>query len=199
VWNPLLRETISTIRKTNPDRYVIVGSTEWCGISGLGSLELPAEDRHIIGTVHYYSPFHFTHQGAEWVSGSGAWLGSTWEGTSSQKQAVIRDLDLAATWGEANGRPIYLGEFGAYSSADMNSRALWTEFVARQAEERGMSWAYWEFCAGFGVYDRTKNEWNPQILNALIPQQRSLSPCRARAFVSAPQNGGLSYLPGGQV
>ena len=30
-------------------------------------------------------------------------------------------------------RPIYLGEFGAYSKADLASRARWTAFVAQQA------------------------------------------------------------------
>ena len=85
--------------------------------------------------------------------------------------AVINDLDLAARWGEVNNRPIYLGEFGAYSKADMDSRVLWTAFVARQIEERGMSWAYWEFCAGFGVYDKSKRVWNEPILKALIPQE----------------------------
>lgn len=120
---------------------------------------------------HCYDPFHFTHQGAEWVSGSRAWLGTTWQGTSSEEQAIIHDVDLAARWAEAHNRPIYLGEFGAYSKADMNSRALWTRFVARQAEERDMSWAYWAFCAGFGVYDRSKKAWNEPILEALIPQE----------------------------
>jgi endoglucanase len=169
VWNPLLEEAIATIRRTNPQRNIVVGPADWNSIGALRSLELPADDRHIIVTVHYYNPFQFTHQGAEWVSGSDAWLGTTWQGVSAERQAVVDDLDHAAAWAEANGRPIFLGEFGAYSKADVDSRALWTDFVARQAESRGMSWAYWEFCAGFGVYDKARNEWNRQILDALIP------------------------------
>jgi endoglucanase len=171
VWNPLLGEAIATIRETNPDRNVVVGPADWNAVDALRSLALPPDDRHIIVTVHYYSPFHFTHQGAEWVPGSDAWLGTTWLGTSSERQAVVDDLDRAAAWAEANGRPMYLGEFGAYSKADIESRALWTGFVARQAEARGISWAYWEFCAGFGVYDRSRNEWNTPILDALIPRE----------------------------
>ena len=169
VWNPLLEEAIATIRRTNPQRNIVVGPADWNSIGALRSLELPADDKHIIVTVHYYNPFQFTHQGAEWVSGSDAWLGTTWQGVSAERQAVVDDLDHAAAWAEANGRPIFLGEFGAYSKADVDSRALWTDFVARQAESRGMSWAYWEFCAGFGVYDKARNEWNRQILDALIP------------------------------
>lgn len=123
------------------------------------------------GKATRYNPFYFTHQGAEWVPGSNAWLGTTWQGTSSEEKAVIRDLDAAATWARRNNRPVYLGEFGAYSKADMDSRALWTGFVARQAEERGMSWSYWEFGAGFGVFDRSRKEWNSRILDALVPSQ----------------------------
>lgn len=171
-WNSLLREALQAIRQTNPERNVVVGPGNWNSIDALGSLELPAEDQHIIVTVHYYLPFHFTHQGAEWVSGSDAWLGTTWLGTPSEVQAVKRDLDRAAAWGEANHRPLYVGEFGAYSKADMDSRARWTDSVARQAEERGMSWAYWEFCAGFGVYDPSGHDWNTPILEALLPPKQ---------------------------
>jgi hypothetical protein len=52
----------------------------------------------------------------------------------------------------------------------MQSRALWTEFVARTAEANGMSWHYWEFIAGFGVYNGVANDWNYPLLNALMPK-----------------------------
>jgi endoglucanase len=170
VWNRLLAEAIDVIRETNPQRNVIAGPANWNAIGALDGLELPADDRHIIVTVHYYNPFRFTHQGAEWVSGSQAWLGTAWRGTSTEERAIVGDFDQAARWGKAQDRPIYLGEFGAYSKADMDSRALWTAFVARQAEERGISWAYWEFCAGFGVYDKSRKVWNQPLLDALLPQ-----------------------------
>ena len=80
------------------------------------------------------------------------------------------DLEKAAAWGISHRRPVYLGEFGAYGKADMDSRARWTAFVARTAEEKGLSWAYWEFCAGFGVYDPTAGEWREPLLRALIPK-----------------------------
>ena len=172
LWNRLLAQALSTVRKTNPEREIVIGPGYWNNIAYLNLLELPAEDEHLIVTVHYYLPFQFTHQGAEWVAGSSAWLGTTWQGTSAEEQAIIRDLDMAAAWAQRNKRPIYLGEFGAYGKADMDSRALWTAFVARQAEERDISWAYWEFCAGFGVYDQAKREWNEPILAALIPRER---------------------------
>ena len=39
------------------------------------------------------------------------------------------------------------------------------------AEARGISWSYWEFGAGFGVYDRTSGRWREGLLEALIPEE----------------------------
>lgn len=167
-WNLLLADAITLIRQSNPGRTLMAGPDQYNSIGALGNFQLPADDNMIV-TVHYYSPFQFTHQGAEWVDGSNAWLGTTWLGTPDQRSAVQADLGAARNWGTANNRPLNLGEFGAYSRADMNSRATWTTFVARSAEGMNMSWSYWEFCSGFGAYDNDARVWRTQLLNALIP------------------------------
>ena len=168
LWNDYLAQALAVIRQTNPDRAVMVGTANWGGISALASLQLPEDDALIV-TFHYYEPFQFTHQGANWVSGSDAWLGMTWTAGIEQRQAVMADLDLVANWALEHQVPVNMGEFGSFSAADINSRATWTEFVARQAEARGFSWAYWEFCSGFGVYDRDSASWIEPLLDALIP------------------------------
>lgn len=150
----------------------LCGPPLWNIVWELNKLELPEDDRRIIVTVHYYSPMELTHQGTDWVEDSNEWLGTTWEGTDSQKQEISMDLDRAAVWAEVRDRPIHLGEFGTYCKADMASRVLWTAFVVQQAEERGMSWSYWEFGAGFGVYDTSRGKWNEELLNALVPQEQ---------------------------
>jgi len=171
VWNSLFADVLATIRRTNPNRMVVVGPVEWNAISQLRSLELPPQDRRLIVTVHYYDPMSFTHQGAEWVEGSEAWLGTTWEGAPGEQAAIRHDFDLAAAWAKAHGRPLFLGEFGTYDKADMDSRVRWTTFVAREAEAHGWSWAYWEFCAGFGVYDAEQHAFRRPLLEALIPPE----------------------------
>ena len=48
---------------------------------------------------------------------------------------------------------------------------LWTEFVREEAEARDFPWAYWEFAAGFGAYNRFTREWNEPIYSALAPER----------------------------
>ena len=168
-WNQLAQEALNVIRKTNPNRSVIIGPDNWNSVLNISNLQLPEADQNIIVTFHYYLPFPFTHQGAEWVNGSDAWLGTSWGGSHADQLSIKSDFQIAFSWSKTNHRPIYLGEFGAYSKANLEDRARWTSFVSRLAEEYGFSWAYWEFCAGFGVYDPVQKIWNDALKNALIP------------------------------
>ena len=169
-WNALLARALAVVRETNPTRTVVVGPVQWNGIGSLKNLVLPENDRHLVVTFHYYSPMQFTHQGASWIEGSTPWLGTTWEATDKEKQAVLKDFAQADAWGKAHDRPLYMGEFGSFEKGDMASRARWTAFVARTAESSGFAWTYWEFCSGFGAYDPVINQWRLPLLQALLPK-----------------------------
>ncbi|HKI37524.1 MAG TPA: glycoside hydrolase family 5 protein [Gemmataceae bacterium] len=166
-WNALVPKLLEVVRATNPKRIVIVGPGQWNGLGALDKLSLPEKDRNLIVTFHYYSPFHFTHQGAEWLSESKKWKGTTWTGTAKETEELSKDFAKAAAWAKKHERPLFLGEFGSYGVADMDSRARWTRAVAREAEKHGFSWAYWEFGAGFAAYDRKAKAWHEPLLKAL--------------------------------
>ena len=170
LWNQLLLEPYDIVRRTNPERTLILGPGFWNGIDHLHELELPEVDRNIIVTVHYYHPMPFTHQGAPWVE---HWhqTGVPWLGTAEERQAIVRDLGSVQVWAEQHNRPILLGEFGAYDKADMASRVRYTSFIAREAERLGWSWSYWQFDSDFVVYDIDRDGWVTPILNALIPPE----------------------------
>jgi endoglucanase len=170
VWDADLASALEIVRATNPDRAVVVGPVGWNGLDALDWLKLPEEDRGLIVTFHYYEPFAFTHQGASWMEGSEAWLGTQWTGSAEEQRVIREDFSAAAEWGRVHNRPVLLGEFGAFGRADMASRSRYTAFIARQAEALSFSWAYWEFCSGFGVYDPAANGWREDLLRALIPE-----------------------------
>ncbi len=168
VWNGYLREALAIIREKNPVRTVIVGPAFWNSVDHLHELELPASDRNLIVTVHYYKPMEFTHQGASWTNQRDK-LGVEWLGTPEQLGAIKRDFDKVAAWAREHNRPIYLGEFGAYDKAPMESRVRYLSSVTRTAKERGWSWGYWQFDSDFILYDVKRDAWVEPILRALIP------------------------------
>jgi len=202
-WNDLLAEVIPAIRQVDGVHTLVIGGADWGGIQSLTKLKLPEGEENVICTFHYYEPFLFTHQGAEWVGKEYGTVGVQWPGPpatplvpNQEAQAIgwihkwfqdyntqparynpcspgeiARQFDWAVQWGKNLGKPLFLGEFGAYSTADMQSRANWTAVVRQEAEARGFPWAYWEFGAGFGVYDRATRQWREPLLRALIPEK----------------------------
>jgi len=166
-WNKQLVETLAVIRASNPTRNVIIGPGNWNGIEFLPKLVLPADDRHIIATFHYYHPMEFTHQGAVWVPQFDK-LGVTW-GTKADHALLDRELDEVKAWSEANRRPMFLGEFGALETGALPDRLRYLDAVARAAETRGFSWAAWQLTGNFIVYDIDSDRWIEPVLHALIP------------------------------
>lgn len=167
-WNTLLEKTIKIIRETNPERKILVDTCECADIEMLLALNLP-DDRNLIATFHFYEPFPFTHQGADWVKGADQWLGETWQGKKEEQDCITHRLDLAAIWSKKIDIPIVIGEFGAIVLAEKASRIRWTSFVAREAEKREIGWIHWQFCSDFPLYSCENNTWDEQMLHALIP------------------------------
>lgn len=170
-WNEALAAVLPVIRASNPQRTLIVGGGDWNSGPALEDLKLPADDRNLIATFHYYEPMAVTHQGAEWVSGAGAWVGTTWSGTAAQTKKLRDDFDRVQRWAEREKRPVLLGEFGAYSRADQATRIAWTRAVREQAEARGYAWAYWELASSFGVLEPLSLQWRRPLLEALLPRR----------------------------
>lgn len=166
-WNDYFTDALGVIRKTNPERAVLMGVAQYGGLSALPQLVLP-EDPNLILTIHYYEPFQFTHQGAGWVSNSAPWLGTKWENTEMEQSAVESQFQYAVEFSQKHQVPVHIGEFGAYSKADLQSRVLWTNFLARWFERQGFSWAYWEFSSGFGFFDPVTNTYVQPLVDALL-------------------------------
>jgi len=177
-WNAMIAELTQVIWTDNETlqdgRKIMVGTANWGGPTGLTNLTLPSActAANTIITIHWYEPFHFTHQGAEWADGSDAWVGTTWRGTEAEQQPLLSLYQAVENWNNRDGRrfEVFVGEFGVYAKyAGADYRKAWTAFIAREAEKRGWSWAYWEYDQGFGAYDRGNEQWRPEIIDALIP------------------------------
>jgi endoglucanase len=164
-WNVLAARALRVVRRTNADRIVVIGPTSWNSANDLRLLKMP-NDANLIATVHNYNPFRFTHQGAEWVSPvlpTGVTCCD-----AAQVAEMTAPLDVARSWSVAARYPVFVGEFGAYSKADSTSRFDFDRKMRQAMESRGMSWDYWEFASGFGVYDPATLTFRQGLLDSLL-------------------------------
>jgi endoglucanase len=169
-WNSLLNECLGIIRRTNPERPVIAAVLNTDEIP-VDELVLPAEDRHLIVTFHYYAPIRFTHQGAPW-SPTFSRIGPLDWGSPEDEAKAAADFRKMSLWAEKEQRPVYVGEFGVYERAPSDSWQRYLSFVARSADRLGWSWAYWQFDHDFAAFDSARQAWKPGILRALMPPTR---------------------------
>jgi endoglucanase len=169
VWNAGIGPVLAAVRASNPTRNVIIGTAHAYNLRDLAELRLPAGDRHIIASFHYYEPYSFTHQGAPFLPPArrpplGAHFGS-----AADLAGIARHFDYVAAWSAWYHRPVFLGEFGVLETADPSDRVLWIAAVARAAEARGFAWAYWRFDSDFTAFDVARDTWNEPVARALIP------------------------------
>jgi endoglucanase len=66
-WQSMQAQLIESVRAVAPTLTLIAMGRKGGSLEGLALLD-PYADPHIIYSFHYYLPFIFTHQGAEWLA-----------------------------------------------------------------------------------------------------------------------------------
>lgn len=162
--NAAQARAVSIIRQTNPTRTVILTGDQWGSLEGMDNLQLP-RDPFVVATVHYYGPYEFTHQGAEWLPNPPP-PGRNWPLPGEIAQ-LNRDMDSVARWQNRLGVPVLLGEYGVDAAVPDRLRAAWTRDVTAALDARGIAWCYFNFSGGFPIYNVASESWNRPILQAL--------------------------------
>ncbi|MEM1150809.1 MAG: glycoside hydrolase family 5 protein [Pseudomonadota bacterium] len=161
----LNREMLALIRETNPQRWVILSSSEWGSLTAWLEADFPRE-LNVISTFHFYEPYDFTHQGASWLDEPPQYAG-VWGDNPADIAEVRGYFALARTKALTEGLPVLVGEFGANRANSMPERAAWLETVRAAAENAGFGWCHWGFASEFGLYDLETEAWYPELLAAL--------------------------------
>ena len=71
-------------------------------------------------------------------------------------------------WSDYYGRPIHLGEFGAYTKADGQSRANFYATFRQAVEAEKLGWCIWDWSGGFRYWDKQNNAPMPGMRAALF-------------------------------
>lgn len=170
LWNSAQREILAILRRTNPNRSIIVSPTGYSAIGKLRFLDLP-DDKYLIATVHYYEPRNFTMQFKPATGRGGQPIFVNW-GTPADRQKLNKDFDLASGWSRAHRLPIFVGEFGVWDTVPIESRSVYLNAVVNAAEQRGFSWAEWQYLYDFRAIDPKTGTWLAPVLRALTTPKR---------------------------
>jgi endoglucanase len=165
-WNALLSTTLTAVRAIDSTHYIVIGPVSWNSAGELGNLVLPAGDSRLIVTIHSYEPFDFTHQGAAWAGKANSPTVTCC--TAAQLGQIAAPFVTAHRWRDTSKRPVWVGEFGSYDHAPYASRVTYTRAVRDSMDAHGMTWAYWEFASGFGIYDQPSRTFRVELRDALF-------------------------------
>jgi endoglucanase len=91
----------------------------------------------------------------------------------SSPLAFADKLKYCRAWSDYYGRPIHLGEFGAFTTADPVSRANFYAAFRRACEAEQIGWAIWDWSAGFRYWDKYDNCPMPGMHEALFGKKRA--------------------------
>lgn len=161
-----LTPALTEVRALHPTRAVIIGGENWSGIRSLETLPLP-DDPNIHPTFHYYDPFTYTHQGAQWTAPNIPPVGRPFPTTQDAAQ-LARDVASIQTFIARTGKTPFMGEVGAYDAhISLADRVKYHRMITDAFAPTGIGVCVWAYSNTFPFYDRDKDEWKPGMLGAL--------------------------------
>jgi endoglucanase len=141
-WRVVATNIIQAIRNVESQTHsILVGGNGYNSGNGLMTMT-PLADANIIYSFHNYDPYYFTHQGMSWTSPS--YFPPLTFPQSGEVAAINSLFASLKNWGETNGVPVNLGEFGVSTSADATSRCNWVNTLANAYSTNGFSAFYWD-------------------------------------------------------
>lgn len=178
IWKDAAYNMVTAIRKIDKRRTLIVGASNFNSIYEL-SRTVRMADENIIYTFHFYEPFLFTHQGADWVGDQVATTGvpfpysaenfpainpkakGTWGETNyyqyrndGNEPSLTDKLMIVKKWGNKFDVPIICGEYGAYNKyAGQDSRCRYIKAMRKALKALNIPGIMWDYNGNFSIFN----------------------------------------------
>jgi endoglucanase len=179
VWKDAAYNIVQGIRKVDKKRTLLVGASNYNSIYEL-SRTVRLGDENIIYSFHFYEPFFFTHQGAEWIGDQSSTVGvafpysvenfptlnpktkNTWGEDNYNKyhndgneQSLMDKLQkYVKPWSEKYDVPVICTEYGAYTKyADLDSRCRYIKAARSTLKKLKIPGMIWEYNANFSIFN----------------------------------------------
>ncbi len=186
-WNNLLANAISTLRKLEPERIIVVGSNLWQSAKTFDVLKVP-DDKNLILSFHFYEPFLLTHFHAGWtnlrnytgpVHYPGALISKAeFDALPADQQEIVKGyvdqewnmqkieemMQLPILKGKELGLQVYCGEYGVIDDSPEADKIRWYNDMIAVFNKNGIASANWNYKSGsFGLVDGSMNPNTPVI------------------------------------
>ena len=183
--NDLEAKLIASIREVEPYRSIVVGSNMQQSVYTVKYLKVPANDKHLIISFHYYNPILLTHYGAPWTRAKDLATYKpqlTYPGLLLQDTAFYKNLDEniveylrsrneewnveriendmmdAVRLCDSLGLQAYCGEYGAYPVfVDHEVMLKWYRDISSVFRKHHIANAHWCYKGDFPVVDENGN------------------------------------------
>lgn len=183
-WNKLLTEAVTTLRKLEPERIIVIGSNRWQSAGTFDVLKVP-NDKNIILSYHFYEPFLLTHFHASWTglknyTGPVHYPGviltqDEFDALAEDQKEIVKDwvgqewninrleqmMQLPIQKSKELGLPLYCGEYGVIDGSPEEDKIRWYNDMISIFNKNGIASANWNYKSGsFGLIssDMQKNE-----------------------------------------
>jgi endoglucanase len=176
-WNQLIAKAMTVLRLLEPDRVIVIGSNRWQIPDTFDELRVPANDKNILLSFHFYTPMVFTHYKASWTP-VGQYTGPvrypgriiTDKDLKGLPEDLLREITIFnSDFNQAKldsliqepirvakklGLSLYCGEWGCLPTVPEKDRLKWYADIRSNLEKHGIAWATWDYKGNFGLLDQ---------------------------------------------
>ena len=152
-WLNMAPEIVGAIREIDKNKWIVFQPV--VNIEEFNNLT-PLADKKIVYSIHFYSPYRFTHQGLDqyYATGmthseavsifSGEYPG-VYNSTYVSYTTLEKELRPLIAFASKNKVPVLIGEFSVISWAPTESAKRWLTDVIDLFEKNNFSWCYHAF------------------------------------------------------
>jgi endoglucanase len=187
-WNNLIANAVKTIRETEPERKIVIGSNMWQNVRSFDVLKVPENDSNLILSFHFYEPFLLTHYNAGWTNQKGytgpahypgvilsgkeydelpesmQQISKRWVDKKFDKKWILNEWQKPIKKAKELNLPLYCGEFGIITGPPAKDRLNWYRDIISLFEETGIGYANWNYKSGnFGLINE-KGEPDKELI-----------------------------------
>lgn len=209
-WGNIQQKAIDSIRISDTTHTIIVGPSNYNSFNDLAQLPVYS-DKKLIYTFHFYEPFIFTHQGANWSNPSlvslldvpfpynadsmpalpdnlkSTWIKNSYDtyNVNGTAEKVKELINTAISFKNSRNASLYCGEFGVYKPYVKDSdRDYWYSAVRRYLEENNIAWTTWDYQGTFGLFENGSAEMFDYDLNVALLDSLGLTIPEQKEYVT---------------